>query len=140
MVDNQHDCQAFVGSHVLLRKPARMCAVGRSRCSLAGFLLSEFRQASEPQERAHKSTCSIVTCPEREVAELDFEFPFICGLVTGSLVALALTVILRRLCSSRVEPVTLRVRRVWLNHSEDVRAERSIVAQSRISDLRSGFR
>ena len=38
--------------------------------------------------------------------------------------------------SSRVEPATLRVRRVRLNHSAVVRTERSNVAQCRISDRR----
>ena len=63
-----------------------------------------------------------MTCPEPEVADLDFEFPLICSLGTGLLVALALTVILGCLCSSRVEPLTLRVRvESAYNHSEDVR-------------------
>ena len=52
------------------------------------------------------------------VAVLDFEFPFLCGFGAGAFVALALVVILRYLCSSRVEPATLRVRRVRLNHNE----------------------
>ena len=75
-------------------------------------------------------------CPEPEVADLDFEFPFVCGLCTGALVALVLAMILRYLCSSRVEPATLRVRRARLDHSEDVRTEKSNVAQSRIFDRR----
>ena len=75
-----------------------------------------------------------MTCPEPQVADLDCEFPFLCGWGTGVLVSLALAVILRYLCSSRVEPANLRVCRVRLNHSEDVRTERSSVAQSRISD------
>ena len=59
--------------------------------------------------------CPIVTCPEHKVADLhDF------------------TVILRCVFSTRVGSVTLRVRRVRLNHSEDVRTKRSNVAQSRI--------
>ena len=64
------------------------------------FLLSEFRQASERQELAHESVCPIAICPEPEVADLNFEFPFLCGLGTGLLVALALAVIHRHLCSS----------------------------------------
>ena len=51
-------------------------------------------------------------------------------------VALALASILRYLCSFRVEPAALRVRRVLLNHSEGVRTESSNVAQSRISSRR----
>ena len=43
---------------------------------------------------------------------LDFEFPFLCGLCADVFVALALAVILRYRCSSRVEPASLRVRRV----------------------------
>ena len=39
-------------------------------------------------------------------------------------------------CNSRVDLVTLRVRRVRLNHSEDVRTEGSNVAQSKVSDRR----
>ena len=61
---------------------------------------------------------------------------FLCGLGTGVRVALALASILRYLCTYRVEPATLRVWRVRLNQSEDVRTERSHVAQSRISDRR----
>ena len=100
------------------------------------FLLSEYRQAFERQELAHKSTCTIVIGPEPEVAEIDFEFPFLCGLGAGVSVALALAVILRYLCSSRVEPASLRVRRVRLNHSEDGRTDESNVAQARISGRR----
>ena len=77
------------------------------------FLLSEYRQASDWQELAHNSTCPIVTCPEPEVA---------------------LVVIFRYLCSFHVEPAALRVRRVRLDHSEDVITERLNVAQTRISD------
>ena len=47
------------------------------------FLLSEYRQASEQQELAHKSTCTIVICREPEFAFLDFEFPFLCGFGHG---------------------------------------------------------
>ena len=64
------------------------------------FLLSEYRQGSE---LAHKFTCSIVTCPEPEVADLDYEFPFLCGLVgTSVMVELALVVIFRHLHSKSV--------------------------------------
>ena len=69
----------------------------------------------------------IVDCPEPEIVDQEWEFP------SGVLVALALASILRCLCFSRVEPATLRVRCVRQNHSEDVRAERLHVAQSRIS-------
>ena len=82
------------------------------------FLLSEYRQASERQQPAHKSTCTIVTL-ELEVADLDCEFSFLCGFGTGVIVTLALGVILRCLCFSRVETAALRVRRVRLNRSED---------------------
>ena len=92
MFDGQHDSLASVGSSVLFRKPGRMrvalSAIARVLSALtpllikeAGFLLSENRQASERQEHAHKSRCPIVTCPEPEAAELDCEFPFLCGLV-----------------------------------------------------------
>ena len=54
------------------------------------FLPSGCRQASERQELAHKSTCSIVICPELDIADLDFEFPFLYGTGTGVLVAFAL--------------------------------------------------
>ena len=90
------------------------------------FLLSECRE----------STCPIVTCPELEVAVHHFEFPFFCGFCGGVFVALALAVILRYLCSSRVEPASLRVRRVRLNHNEDGRTDESNVGQSRNSDRR----
>ena len=58
------------------------------------------RQAYERQELAHKSTGSLVICLEPEVADLDFEFPFLCGFGAGVFVALALAVILRYLCSA----------------------------------------
>ena len=67
---------------------------------------------------------------------LDIEFPSLCGFGAVVLVALGLAVILRYLCSSRVEPASLRVRRVRLNNSEDVRIDDSNVAKSRISDRR----
>ena len=51
-------------------------------------------------------------------------------------VALALAVILRYLCSSRVEPASLRLRRVRVNHSVDGRTDESNVGQSRNSDRR----
>ena len=140
MFDNQHDCQASVGSCVLCGKTTRIPVALSATASIPSalaplliketvFLLSEFRQASERHELAHDSTCPILICPEPEVADLDFEVPFLCGLGTGVLIALALAVILRYLCSSRVEPATLRVRRVRLNHSEDVRTEESNVNQ-----------
>ena len=80
------------------------------------------------------SSCSNVTCAEPEDADLDGEFPFSCGFLTGVIVTLALVVILRYLCSSRVEPAALRVRHGRLSHSEDVGTEGVGVAQSRISD------
>ena len=96
MLDHQHYCQAFVGSSVLLCKPGRLrVALSATAGSLSAvspllieetvFLLMDFRQVSERQELAHKSTCPIVTCPEPEVADLDFEFPCICGLGAGLL-------------------------------------------------------
>ena len=88
------------------------------------------------QELAHKSTCPSVTCREHEVADLDGEFPFPCGLGTGVIVTLVLPVILRYLCFSRVEPATHPVHRVRLKHSEAVRIEKSNFAQSRLSDRR----
>ena len=57
----------------------------------------------ERQELAHDSTCPIVIRTEPEVADLGFQFPFLCGLGTGVLVALALAVTLRYFCSFRVE-------------------------------------
>ena len=145
--DDQHDCQASVDSNVLLRKPARMrialSAIASILSALAllliketVFLLSEYRQASEREELAHKSTCPHVTCLEPEVAELDFEFPFLCGLGACVFVAFALVVLLRCRCSSRVEPAALRVRRVRLNHNEDAGTEEVNFAESRISDRR----
>ena len=120
MFDGQHDNQACVGSSVLPCKPARMrvalSATAGVLSALAPLLmketvlsLSEFRQAPERQELAHMPTGPMVTCPELEAADLDFELPFICGFGTGLLVALAHNVILRCLCSSRVVTVTLRV-------------------------------
>ena len=102
------------------------------------FFLTEFRQASERQELACKSTCTMVTCPEPEFADPDFEFPFVHGLGTGLLAALALAVIFPCLCSFRVDLVTLRVRRVRLNHSEDVRTEGS--RRCSVQNLRSSCR
>ena len=61
-----------------------------------------------------------MTFPEPEVADLDGEFLFLCGLGTGVIVSLALAVIPRYLSSSRVEPGVGRVR---LNHNEDVGTE-----------------
>ena len=66
----------------------------------AVFFLSEHRQATARQELAADPTCPIVFCREPEVADLDFEFPFLCGFGAGVLVSLALAVILRDLCSS----------------------------------------
>ena len=139
MFHDQHDCQASVGSKCLaLQTSSHACRVVCHLASLLRketvFLLSECRQASDRQELAHMCTCPIVDCPEPEIADQDWEFPFLCGLRTGGFVALALASILRHLCSSHVEPATLRVRRVRMNHSEDDRTERSNVAQPRISD------
>ena len=61
MFDDQHDCQAFVRSSVLLYKPARIrVALSATKGILSAlaplliketvFLLSEHRQASERQE------------------------------------------------------------------------------------------
>ena len=90
-------------------------ATGRTLSALAlllikesVFLSSEYRQALE---LAHKCTCPIVDCPELDIVDQKWKFPFLCGLGTGVLVALALASILRYLCSSSVEPATLRVRR-----------------------------
>ena len=58
------------------------------------LLLSEYRQASERQEPVHKSTFPIEECPEPENVDQDWELPFLCGLGTGVLVALALAVVL----------------------------------------------
>ena len=147
MFDDQNDCHAFVCSNALRCKPARMrvalSATASILCALAllliketDFLMSECRQASERQEIAHKCTGSLVLCLEFEVPVCDFEFPFFCAFGAGVFVALALAVIRRYLCSSRVEPASLRVRRVRLNHSEYVRTAESNVAQPRISDRR----
>ena len=101
MFDDQHDCPASVGSCVLRGKLARM------RVSLAAtagvlsafaplliketiFFLSEFRQASERRELAYDTRCTPVYCPKPEIADLDFECPFIFGLGAGVLVTLAL--------------------------------------------------
>ena len=68
-----------------------------------------------------------MTCPEPEVADLDGEFPFLCGLGTAETVTLALVVLLRCRCSSRVEPAALQVRRVHLNHNEDAGTEGALL-------------
>ena len=123
---------------LLLCKPARMhvafsattgilSALAPLQVKETVFLLSEYRQASEQQELAHKCTGPIVDCLEPENVDQEWEFPFLCGLGTGVLVALALASIL---CSHRVQPATLRVWRVRPNHSEDARTERSHVVQS----------
>ena len=49
-------------------------------------LLSTYRQASG----AARAADPIVTCPEREVADLDCEFPFLYDLGTGVIVTLVL--------------------------------------------------
>ena len=110
-----NNCQASVGSSVLRGKLARMRV---SLCARAGilsalapllteetvFLLSECRQASERQELSHDTRCPPVYCPEPEVADVDFECPFLCGLGTGVFVTLALAVTLRWLCFFRGKP------------------------------------
>ena len=74
---------------MLLRKPVRMRVALSAVAGILSasalllikdtvFLLSEYRQASERQELAHDSTCLISFCLEPEVADLDFEFPFLC--------------------------------------------------------------
>ena len=95
-----HDCcQASVGSNALLRTQARVRVALSSTANILSalallliketvFLLSGYRQASERQELAHDSTCPFVICPKPEVAALDFEFPFLCDLGAGVLVAL----------------------------------------------------
>ena len=85
MLDEWHDCQAFVGSNVLLRKPARMrvafsapadvlCALAPILISETDFLLSELRQASEQQEVAHQPTGPADLGPEIQVGVGHFEF------------------------------------------------------------------
>ena len=129
--DGQHDCQASVGSKCFaLQFSSHACrVVCHSRyplCALAPLLINEtVFLLSERQDLAHKSACPSVICPEPEVADLDGELPFLCGLVTCVIVTLALVVLLRYRRSSRVEPAALRVRRVRLDHNEDVRTEKS---------------
>ena len=83
LIDDQHDCQASVVSSVLRGKPARMCVALSATADIlfplallqikeTDFFQSEYRQASERQEVAHKSTCSLVFCPELDFADLDF--------------------------------------------------------------------
>ena len=95
MFDDQHDCQASVGSHVLRGKLVCMRVSLSATTGILSvlapllikesfFLLSEYRQASERQELAH---VSLFDCPELGVDDLDFECPFICGLGTGVLVS-----------------------------------------------------
>ena len=95
--------QPLSAQSVLLREPARMrvalsatagilSATARLLIKETGFFLSEYRQASERHALAVKSTCPNATCQEPEVADLDGEFPFLCGLGTGVIVTLALVV------------------------------------------------
>ena len=67
MFDDQHDCQVFVGSSILLGKLARMRVALSATAGILSalaplfvketdFPLSEYRHASEQQEVAHKST------------------------------------------------------------------------------------
>ena len=66
MFDEQHDCQAFVGSNILLSKSARMRVVSLATTGIlfalsllvlkTGLLLSGLRHASERQELAHQSS------------------------------------------------------------------------------------
>ena len=135
MFNDQHDCQASFGSNVLLRKPARMRVSLGIPCALAPFLiketvflLSDFRQASERQKT--RSRLSLADCLLSGARSCWIGSVCLC-LGRGVLVTLALAVPLRRRCSSRGEPVTLRVRRVRLNHSEDVRTEKSTLLSSR---------
>ena len=104
MFDDQQNCQAFVGSVFFPCKPARMrvalSATAGTPSALAPlliketvFFLSEYRQASERQELAHKSTCPAVVCTELQVAVLDVDFPFLCGFGAGVFVALTLTLL-----------------------------------------------
>ena len=73
-----------------------------------------------------------MTCPQPEVAALDCEFPFLCGLGLSVIVSFAMVVILRYVCSAGAKPATLRVRRVRLNHKDDVGFEGSNVVRSRV--------
>ena len=122
---------------VLLRKPARMSDPSSATVGIlsalalllineTSFLLSEYRQVLERQQLVHKNTSSNETCPEPEVADLDCEFPFLCGLGTGVLMTLALVVLSRYRCSSRAGPAALQARRV--------RLKRVNFAQSKICD------
>ena len=98
-VDDQHDCQASVGSNVLLRKPARMrvalhsrhcLCIGSSPDSGDSFLpvgVSTGIRAARARSRFY---LPVVTCPEPKVADLDFKFAFLCGFDTSALVALPL--------------------------------------------------
>ena len=80
--DDQHDCQPFCRlkcfrfANQLAASTGVLSALAPLLMKENGLLLSEFRQASERQELAHKSTWTIMTCPAPEVADLDFEFPF----------------------------------------------------------------
>ena len=77
--DDQHDCQAFVGSSVLRGKPSRtrvsvpatagiLSALAPLLIKETVFLMSENRQASERQELAHtcgsgyRRTCCACSC------------------------------------------------------------------------------
>ena len=63
--------------------------------ALALLLIKEtVSEAFERQEIARDSVCPLCFCLEPEVADLDFEFPFLCGLDTGVIVAHALAVFL----------------------------------------------
>ena len=92
-------------------------------------LLSECRQAPERQELSVQVPSWIAQ--NLRLLFRSGSFRFSVDWVRGVLVALALASILLYLCSSWVEPATLRVRRVRLNHSEDVRS-RIVVSFERI--------
>ena len=137
-----HDCKPLLAQiFFLLCKPSRtrvaLSATASSLSALAHLLikrtvilLSEYRQASERQEPVHKSTFPIKECPEPENVDQSG---------WGASVSLWAWVraYLLRLLSRRALPVlNQRTLRVRLNQREDVRTERSHVAQSRISDHR----
>ena len=127
MFDDQHNRQASVGSNVLLRKPARMSVAFSATAGILSApaplltrkLLSENREVSERQDLVHKCACPILECPEPESGSFRISVDRA-----------------RAYLWSRVEPSPLRGRRVRLHHSEDIRTEKSNVAQFRISDRR----
>ena len=127
MFDNQHDCQAFVGCLatqlpcVSLDLPQQVFAL----LWLLSWSRSPFSSCrSIAKHPSDKSSLTSLLAPcyflDPEVADLDLESPFFCGLDTEVIVTLALVVVLRYLRSSRAESAALRVCRVRLNDNEDV--------------------